>query len=131
VESYKKAPGGFQSELHRRLVDWMFPFVFALISLVVAGDARSHREARLHPMVAALLTAFMLRWLGFYFTNQVKQSAVFIPLVYAVPVVSGGISIFLLLTGQKLRMPRAFGNALMNIQKRFSPKASGAGGQST
>ncbi|XUY27686.1 LPS export ABC transporter permease LptF [Agrobacterium sp. rho-8.1] len=130
VESYRKAPGGFQSELHRRLVDWMFPFVFALISLVVAADARSHREARLHPMVAALLTAFMLRWLGFYFTNQVKQSAAFIPLVYAVPVVSGGIATFLLMTGQKLRMPRAFSNAVHNLQKRSLPsKASGSGGQ--
>ncbi len=130
VDSYKKSPGGFRSELHRRLVDWMFPFVFALISLVVAADARSHREARMHPMVAALLTAFMLRWLGFYFTNQVKQNAAFIPLVYAVPVVSGGIACFVLLTGKKLHMPRAFGNMLQNIQKRLSPpKASGSGGQ--
>jgi lipopolysaccharide export system permease protein len=131
VDSYKKSPGGFRSELHRRLSDWMFPFVFALISLVVAADARSHREARLHPMVAALITAFMLRWLGFYFTNQVKQSAAFIPFVYAVPFVSGGIATFLLLSGNKLLMPRAFGNALQTIQKRFSSsKAPGAGGQS-
>ncbi|UHS56172.1 LPS export ABC transporter permease LptF [Agrobacterium vaccinii] len=131
VDSYKKSPGGFRSELHRRLSDWMFPFVFALISLVVAADARSHREARLHPMVAALITAFMLRWLGFYFTNQVKQSAAFIPFVYAVPFVSGGIATFLLLSGKKLLMPRAFGNALQTIQKRFSSsKAPGAGGQS-
>ncbi|WP_376782292.1 LptF/LptG family permease, partial [Agrobacterium cavarae] len=28
LESYKKNPGSFRSELHRRLVDWMFPFVF-------------------------------------------------------------------------------------------------------
>ncbi|MCI9865953.1 LptF/LptG family permease [Rhizobium skierniewicense] len=129
VDSYKKSPGGFRSELHRRLADWLFPFVFALISLVVAGDARSHREARLHPMVAALITAFMLRWLGFYVTNQVKQSAAFIPLVYAVPVVSGAIATFLLLTGKKLHLPKAFGNAIQNIQKRFSPsRAAGTGG---
>ncbi|KIQ01527.1 permease [Agrobacterium tumefaciens] len=129
VDSYKKSPGGFRSELHRRLADWLFPFVFALISLVVAGDARSHREARLHPMVAALITAFMLRWLGFYVTNQVKQSAAFIPLVYAVPVVSGTIAAFLLLTGKKLHLPKAFGNAIQNIQKRFSPsRAAGTGG---
>lgn len=131
VENYRKSPGGFRSELHRRLSDWMFPFVFALISLVVAADARSHREARLHPMVAALLTAFMLRWLGFYFTNQVKQSAAFIPFVYAVPVVSGGIATFLLLTGKKLFVPRAISNALQIVQKRFSAsKATGSGGQS-
>ncbi|WHA40248.1 LptF/LptG family permease [Agrobacterium larrymoorei] len=130
-ESYKKAPGGFRSELHRRLVDWMFPFVFALISLVVAADARSHREARLHPMVAALVTAFMLRWLGFYFTNQVKQSAAFIPLVYAVPVVSGAIATYLLMSGRKLRLPAFLHGAVQSAQKRLSsPKPNGSGGQS-
>lgn len=130
-ESYKKAPGGFRSELHRRLVDWMFPFVFALISLVVAADARSHREARLHPMVAALVTAFMLRWLGFYFTNQVKQSAAFIPLVYAVPVVSGAIATYLLMSGRKLRLPAFLHGAAQSAQKRLSsPKPNGSGGQS-
>ncbi|WP_288426779.1 LptF/LptG family permease [uncultured Agrobacterium sp.] len=130
-ESYKKAPGGFRSELHRRLVDWMFPFVFALISLVVAADARSHREARLHPMVAALVTAFMLRWLGFYFTNQIKQSAAFIPLVYAVPVVSGAIATYLLMSGRKLRLPAFLHGAVQSAQKRLSsPKPNGSGGQS-
>ncbi len=130
LDSYKKNPGTFRSELHRRLVDWMFPFVFALISLVVAGDARSHREARLHPMVVALVTAFMLRWLGFYFTNQVKQSAVFIPLVYAVPVVSGLIATYLLATGRKLHMPAFIQHASRMLQRRISPpKASGNGGQ--
>lgn len=130
VDSYKKSPGGFRAELHRRLADWLFPFVFALISLVVAADARSHREARLHPMVAALITAFMLRWLGFYFTNQVKQSAAFIPLVYAVPVVSGTLAAFLLFTGKKLHLPRAFGDALQTIVKRLSPsRAAGNGGR--
>lgn len=60
------------ASLHKRLSDWMFAFSFALISLVIAADARSHREARLHPMVAALVTAFMLRWLGF--TSPIRSS---------------------------------------------------------
>ncbi len=132
VDSYKKSPGGFRSELHRRLVDWMFPFVFALISLVVAADARSHREARLHPMVAALVAAFTLRWLGFYFTNQVKQNAAFIPFVYAVPVISGIICAYLLATGKKLRLPAFLHNAIQAMQKRVSPpKPSSTGGQSS
>lgn len=132
LEGYKKNPGSFRSELHRRLVDWMFPFVFALISLVVAGDARSHREARLHPMVVALVTAFMLRWLGFYFTNQVKQSAAFIPFVYAVPAVSGLIAAYLLATGRKLHMPSFLHNATLVLQRRVTPpKANSNGGPST
>ena len=30
------------------------PIVFALIALAVAGDARSHREARIHPLITAI-----------------------------------------------------------------------------
>lgn len=129
-DSYKKSPGNFRSELHRRLSDWMFPVVFALISLVIAADARSHREARLHPMVAALITAFMLRWLGFYFTNQVKQNAVFIPFVYAIPLISGAIALYLLATGRKLRLPSVLAEGLASIRravvKRFTSDKGGA-----
>ena len=132
VVSYQKSPGSFRAELHRRLVDWTFPFVFALISLVVASDARSHREARLHPMVAALVTAFMLRWLGFYVTNQVKQNAAFIPLVYAVPFVSGAIAVFMLATGKKLRLPSAVSRATARLQKALPKNTAtpGSGGHS-
>ncbi|MCM2455419.1 LPS export ABC transporter permease LptF [Rhizobium sp. CG4] len=129
-DSYKKSPGNFRSELHRRLSDWMFPLVFALISLVIAADARSHREARMHPMVAALITAFMLRWLGFYFTNQVKQNAAFIPFVYAIPVLSGAIAMYLLATGRKLRLPSALADGLgklrRSVVKRFTSDKGGA-----
>ncbi|MCS4241669.1 lipopolysaccharide export system permease protein [Rhizobium sp. BIGb0125] len=129
-DSYKKSPGNFRSELHRRLSDWMFPVVFALISLVIAADARSHREARMHPMVAALITAFMLRWLGFYFTNQVKQNAAFIPFVYAIPVLSGAIAMYLLATGRKLRLPSALADGLgklrRSVVKRFTSDKGGA-----
>jgi lipopolysaccharide export system permease protein len=129
-DSYKKSPGNFRSELHRRLSDWMFPVVFALISLVIAADARSHREARMHPMVAALITAFMLRWLGFYFTNQVKQNAVFIPFVYAIPVLSGAVALYLLATGRKLRLPSALADGLAKMRraivKRFTSDKGGA-----
>jgi lipopolysaccharide export system permease protein len=108
----------------------MFPVVFALISLVIAADARSHREARMHPMVAALITAFMLRWLGFYFTNQVKQNAAFIPFVYAIPVLSGAIAMYLLATGRKLRLPSALADGLgklrRSVVKRFTSDKGGA-----
>lgn len=129
-DSYKRAPDQFRSELHRRLSDWMFPIVFALISLVIAADARSHREARMHPMVAALITAFMLRWLGFYFTNQVKQNPIFIPFVYAIPVLSGTVALFLLATGRKLRLPSVLAEALAAVRravvKRFFSDKGGA-----
>lgn len=130
------APGAFRSELHRRLSDWMLPVVFALISLVVAGNARSSRRARLHPMVLALILAFALRWLSFYIVNLTKTSAAAVPFVYLVPGAFGVVCIVMLMTNRQLRMPPVIANLTghwMNRAERgLRQMASGAkeGGQS-
>ena len=51
---YKHKPQSFRAELHRRFTEWLYPLVFALIALAVAGDARSHREARINPLITAV-----------------------------------------------------------------------------
>ncbi|CAN7405881.1 LptF/LptG family permease [Rhizobium sp. LjRoot254] len=69
---YKEKPNDFRAELHRRLTDWFFPVTFALISLMVAGSAHSHRERRLHPLISALFLAFVFRWSAFYLANRIE-----------------------------------------------------------
>lgn len=99
--------GEYRSELHRRLSTWAMPLVFALISLLICGNARSHREARLHPMASSLAIALGLYWLSNYTVKLAEGDAVYVPLVYAVPVVGGGVSALSLFTGWQLRFPRA------------------------
>lgn len=125
LKEYQRNIGSFRSELHRRLSDWLFPIAFALIAVMLSGDARSHREARIHPMVIALVSAFFLRWLGFYFTNQVKQSASFIPLVYAVPIGASLLAAFTLATGQRLKLPKPLSDALNWIINRAKSLSTG------
>lgn len=110
---YKSKPTGYRTELHRRMNDWALPAIFALISLVIAGDARSHREARLHPMVSALTLAFALRWADFYATNQIENSPNFIGVLYGLNIVSALIAIVLLMRNRKMSMP-------VSIRNRFS-----------
>lgn len=110
---YKAKPSGYRTELHRRLNDWALPAIFALISLVIAGDARSHREARLHPMVSALTIAFALRWADFYATNQIENTPAFIGILYGLNIVSALIAIALLLRNRKMSVP-------VSIRNRFS-----------
>lgn len=127
----QRTPGSYRSELHARLTEWLFPFMFAMISLVVAGDARSHRQTRLHPMITALLLAFALRWLGFSLKNMVKQDAIYTPLVYAFPLLVIAICAYLLATRRHIRMPKAASHwidlALRRIQRRFAANPSGGG----
>lgn len=103
-EKVQHDPGEFRAELHRRLTEWSFPLVYALIALVIAGDARSQREARVHPMVTALGFAFLLRWASFYFSNEVESSAAFIPMMYLVPIVSVALTTALLTRGRRFKI---------------------------
>ncbi|MGW9230691.1 LptF/LptG family permease [Pseudorhizobium sp. NPDC055634] len=124
----KHSPGSYRAELHGRLTEWLLPFMFALISLVVAGDSRSHRQARLHPMVIALVLAFGIRWLGFSFKNLVKQDEAYIFAPYLLPIVTIGVCSYLLATHKTIRLPRAvssFANDMLRkVRQQFSSRAS-------
>ncbi|SIP91818.1 lipopolysaccharide export system permease protein [Rhizobium sp. RU35A] len=109
-KAFLSSPGAFRSELHRRLSDWMLPVVFGLISLVVAGNVRSSRRTRMHPMVLALILAFALRWLSFYIVNLTKTNAAMVPLVYLVPAAFGAICVVMLMTNRGLRLPSFLAN---------------------
>ena len=98
---YRTRPASYRAELHRRLVEWVFPAIFALIALVIAGDAKSHREARLHPLVSALTIAFALRWGNFYLANQIENSVLYIYLLYGLNVAVVLWCIWLLIRSQK------------------------------
>jgi lipopolysaccharide export system permease protein len=133
-KAFLASPGSFRAEIHRRLSDWMLPVVFALVSLVVAGSARSSRRARLHPMVSALIIAFAIRWLSFYVSNGSKNDANFVPLVYLVPIGSGLIAIFMLATNRQLRMPSFVANFaghwMNRAERRLARVTAGKGSDS-
>lgn len=126
----KSNPGEFRAELHRRLTEWSFPLIYALIALVIAGDARSQREARVHPMVTALGFAFVLRWASFYVSNEVETNAAYIPLMYAIPVITIAITSCLLMRGRRLvladRLISPLSERLQAFAQRFS-RSSGKG----
>jgi lipopolysaccharide export system permease protein len=129
---YKAKPGGYRAELHRRLTEWALPAIFALFSLVIAGDARSHREARLHPMVSALALAFALRWADFYAANQIENNPYFIGVLYALNIGAALLAIALLVRTKKRAMPitiRTRASAIwMRLQELFVRRGSSTGG---
>lgn len=128
---YKAKPAGYRSELHRRLTDWALPAIFALISLVIAGDARSHREARLHPMVSALTIAFALRWADFYAANQIETAPYFVGILYGINIAATLIAIVLLFRNRRMSMPvsirNRFGSWRQKLQERIPTPGSSNG----
>lgn len=128
---YKNNPGSFTAELHRRFTEWLFPAVFGLIALVVSGDARSHREARMHPMITALLTALFVRWASFYASNSAEESAYFVPIMYLIPLVTGGLAIHYLARNKSLDISATLGERLMDLRDRVMARLTKNGAVST
>ncbi|MDH4440621.1 MAG: LPS export ABC transporter permease LptF [Rhizobium sp.] len=102
---YQRKPSDYPAELHRRLSSALFPIVFTLISLMLCGDARSHREAHLHPMVSALMIALTLFWMHNYATDLTQRDTGFFVLQYAVPILSGGVSLGYLVADKRPQLP--------------------------
>lgn len=98
-------PQIYRAELHKRFSEWLYPLVFALVGLAVAGDSRSFREARIHPLLTAMTIALLFRWAGFYFVEKVETSAAYTPVVYLIPLLACGISIFFILTNKVMELP--------------------------
>lgn len=112
---FQKNPQQFRSELHRRFVEWIYPFVFALIAVAVAGDARSHRQARIHPVLTVLGLALIIRWAAFFFANEARHDPMYVPLMYAVPVAAIAICIYFILANRTLELPQSLTDRLASI----------------
>jgi lipopolysaccharide export system permease protein len=133
-KDYIAKPGNYRAELHRRLTDWLLPMVYALISLAIAGDARSHREARLHPMVSALVMAFAVRWATFYAANQIDTKPIFIAVLYAIPLVISITSVASLVLHKRISLLGFVSTQIVSVWRRIRknfPRSAGpsAGGR--
>lgn len=135
---FQKNPVQFRSELHRRFAEWVYPLIFSLIAVAVAGDARSHRQARLHPVLTVLGLAMVIRWAAFFVANEARTNASLIPVMYIIPIVTAAIAIYFILAHRTLELPQsmndritAIGTAWVNRLKTFRrrrPAASHAEG---
>ena len=99
---FKLFPEKFRAELHRRLTEWSFPLVYALVAFMIAGNTRSHRETGASPVAIAFAVAFALRWLSFYLSNSSVADAELTPLLYAVPIGTGIFAYIFIYQAQRL-----------------------------
>lgn len=116
---FQREPGSYRAELHQRFAEWTYSLVFALIALAVAGDARSHREARIHPLITAISIALFVRWLGFFAAGNADKGWNYIYLLYAIPIVASAISIWFIVTARTMELPVAWADGLANLAGRI------------
>ncbi|UUP19052.1 LPS export ABC transporter permease LptF [Nitratireductor thuwali] len=105
---YASNPQSFRAELHMRLSEWLYPIVFALIGIAVAGDARSFREARLHPMVTTMAIGLLVRWGGFYAGNEAETTPFFSFMLYAIPIGMGLVAAGFIATNRVMELPASW-----------------------
>lgn len=121
---YQKSPQTFVAEMHRRFVEWLFPVAFALIGIAVAGDARSHREARIHPLITASIIALIWRWVGYFTLDQLKTTPWMVYFAYASPIAPALMAIWFIRNHRTMELPITliewFGEVLRSGYDRFT-----------
>jgi len=121
---YQNTPQQFRAEIHRRFTESFYALVFALIALAVAGDARSHRDSRIHPLMTAVTIALFVRWLGFFVTQQAQSNPLFSPLVYAVPIITSLIAIGFIRSNRTMELPIAWAERLSDFASQSGDRMS-------
>ncbi|MCZ2328566.1 LPS export ABC transporter permease LptF [Bartonella sp. F02] len=89
---YQQNPLQYQAEFHRRLTEWFYSIVFALIALVTAGNARPYRQTHISINFFAIAFSFLIYWIAYFFAEKAKNNLFYIPILYILPI---GISILL------------------------------------
>ncbi|MDS1134739.1 LPS export ABC transporter permease LptF [Nitratireductor indicus] len=124
---YKRAPQNFRAELHMRFSEWLFPLVFAMIALAVAGDARSFREARLHPIVTTMVIALVIRWVGFFSGTEAEKNPFFSFVLYAAPLLMIGLCAFFIVTNRVMELPTHWVEKLNARTQAYRDRMTGLG----
>lgn len=103
---YKRYPERFRSELHDRLSAPLYALVFALVPLAFLGQARTSRQGRGAAITASVLTAVGVRALAFVLAGMAAASPVWLPYLYAVPMVAAALSLLIGFGVLRPRLPR-------------------------
>lgn len=112
---YQTYPQHFSAEIHNRISNVLYPFVFALIPIMLLGQARTLREGRWKGIVLAFGLAVAIRVAGFAATNLNSINSSAVVLVYGVPL--GAILVAALIAHARMAPQTRFGRWLELLAK--------------
>ncbi|MFK8251703.1 LPS export ABC transporter permease LptF [Ancylobacter terrae] len=115
--TYKRDPGRFTEELHRRLSLPLYIMAFFSIAVAALAEPRTTRESRGLALAGTLPFTIILQVANFGLVGQVRNSSAVIPFVYLLPVVMI-IGSALVLAGLKPRTPAAVSRFFDDMARR-------------
>ncbi|MEI9428942.1 LPS export ABC transporter permease LptF [Mesorhizobium sp. Cs1299R1N3] len=118
-KNYQQNPQEYRAEVDQRFSEWTYSMVFALIALAVAGDARSHREARVNPLITAIAISLFVRWLGFFGASKADEVPQYSYVVYGVPIVASAVAIWFIVSNRTMELPVAWADWMTNLASRI------------
>jgi lipopolysaccharide export system permease protein len=121
---FKQSPDLYRTELNKRFSEWLFPIAFALIALAVAGDAKSHREARIHPLITAIVICLVIRWLAFFAEGESKTTPAFGYLMYAIPILASLVSALFIRAQKTMELPMHWIDACISLARVVRHRAA-------
>jgi lipopolysaccharide export system permease protein len=92
--------------------------------LAVASDPRSFRDARMHPLLTTMAVALLVRWAGFFVTNEAEARAGYVPLMYAIPGLTALAMIWMLATNRSLEFPTTWSERAQDAIARLHDRTA-------
>jgi lipopolysaccharide export system permease protein len=118
---FQAEPQRYSGVLHKRMTAWIYPLVFAMIALAVAGGARSHRQARLNATMEAAGAAMAVRWIGLYFEDLAEDSMIGAYALYLLPAAAVCLCVWAIVRQRRLRLVSLPARAAGHIFIRAEP----------
>lgn len=126
--------GKFRAEFHERIATLLYPFAFALIITAFVGQARSTRSTRMESLIVAFVAAAGLRLGGLAVNNLVTANAMFVPVMYLLPIGAMALSLIIIKAADRQKsgldfvdkIVSAVSQAMAPLVAAMRPKSRGA-----
>ncbi|WP_455482413.1 LPS export ABC transporter permease LptF [Bartonella sp. B35(2025)] len=119
---YQHKPLQYKAELHRRFTEWLYPIVFSLIAIAVAGNMRSYRQAQISGNFSAIAFSLLVYWIGHFFAEKAKNNLAYVPLLYITPIGISMLIFFILFTDHKISIFTKLNEVVQILFQRMMDK---------
>lgn len=109
-----------RSELHERLAAPLYALPFVLIALASLARARTNRQSRLLAMAGTVAGVGVVRLLGFAAISMIGRAEAAVLFVYAIPLGATAAAAFVIVAGDRFRLPSGIAGLLPALARRLN-----------